>query len=144
MEIGPSNTHSRLVAVLVASVFLSCVSASEGRRMREDLEMLDARIFEMTSSLSTERHRLNELIIQAETEVSSLENALAEAREVLQRSNANLGGSVDALEGDIQGLRDQLERVHFTVEQLQEQFNLLMEEVLFNAAPQAIPDDSGF
>lgn len=107
----------------------ACVSASEGRRMRQDIEALDARFTELSNSLAADRARLTELIETAELEIEQIQAALAEAQALLRRSNADLGGQVDSLEGELQDLRGQLEHADFRLNQLQEQMTLLIEDI---------------
>lgn len=120
-----------LVFLILIGVWAStaCVSASEGRRMRQEIETLDARFVELSSSLAADRARLTELIQTAEFEIEQVQVALEEAQGLLRRTNTDLGGQVVALGEEIQELRGQLEHSDFRLTQLQEQLNLLVEDI---------------
>ena len=120
-----------LVLLIMAGAWTgtACVSASEGRRMRQDIEMLDARFAEISSSLAHDRARLTELIETAEIEIEQIQAALEEAEGLLRRTNTDLGGQVVGLGEEIQELRGQLEQSDFRLNQLQEQLNLLIEDI---------------
>ncbi len=118
-----------VIAVLFFVISIGCVSASEGQRMRADIDTLDARFAELSNSLATERSRLSDLIAMAEGEITAIQAALEEAEGLLRRSSADFGGQLEAMEGDIQGLRGQLEHADFRLNQLQEQLNLLIEDI---------------
>lgn len=116
-----------LLSVLVLAS--GCVSAAEGRRIRQDVETLDARLTELSVSLQDDRERLTALLETAEAEIVLLRAAIEEAEQLLHRNTADFGLQLDALGGDLDGLRGQLEHSDFRLNQLQEQFNLFMEDV---------------
>jgi chromosome segregation ATPase len=127
-----TNTRKLLrlgLALAVWAILSGCVSASEGRRMRQDIEALDARFAELNSSLENQRGRLNELIEAAERDVASLQEALESAQGILRRSTADFGGQLGAMESELQQLRGLVEQTDFRINQLQEQINLLIEDI---------------
>ena len=130
----PKNTQRTSVFRLASSIAfvslcLGCVSASEGTRLRGDIDALDARFAELSASMATERARLSELIETAEAEIASLQSAIGEAEGLLRRTNADFGGQMEGVETDLQSLRGQVERAEFGLNQLQEQLNLLVEDI---------------
>ena len=128
--LNSSKALPMVFLILVAAwASTACVSASEGRRMRQDIETLDARFVELSSSLASDRARLTELIQTAEIEIEQVQVALEEAQGLLRRTNTDLGGQVEGLGQEIQELRGQLEHSDFRLNQLQEQLNLLIEDI---------------
>lgn len=127
------GTRKRGLALGVLAGFVlllsGCVSASEGRRMRQDIETLDARLTELSASLQEDRQRLTSLIETAEAEIALLRGALDEAEQLVHRNSADFGQQLDTLASDLDGLRGQLEHADFRLNQLQEQLNLFMEDV---------------
>ena len=119
------------VAVLLgASVVLAgCVSSAEGRRMRQDIDTLDARFEELSNSLGNDRQRLTDLLLTAEEEITQLREALDQAQTILQRNSADLGVQLDTLESDLQELRGQVEHAEFRLSQLEQQLMLFMEDI---------------
>jgi chromosome segregation ATPase len=137
MKMGANRLRVLLWGLLVAVAVggSGCVSASEGKRMRQDLETLDARLTELSASLQNDRSRLTALLETAEAEIALLRGALQEAEQLLHRNSADLGLQLDTLASDVDGLRGQLEHADFRLSQLQEQLNLFMEEVDLRLSP---------
>lgn len=125
-----TRMYWRLVLGVAAWVALSaCVSASEGRRMRQDIETLDARFAELNSGLENQRNQLDDLIDAAERDIAALNEALENAQGILRRSTADFGGQMTAMESELQQLRGLVEQTDFRMNQIQEQINLLIEDI---------------
>jgi chromosome segregation ATPase len=123
------GSDRRLLVGLLILATTACVSASEGERMRGDIDNIDVRLLDIENSLDEQRERLAQLLDAAETEIAQVRIALDEAQAILQQANAGLGVQLDALSSELQSLRGDLERSDFRVTQLQEQLSLFIEDV---------------
>jgi len=115
------------IAVLVVAA--GCVSSSEGRRMQQSIEALDARFTELNQSTMTDRQTLQDLIPTAQAAIQRLRTSLEEAQSILRRSNTDVGSRLDQYTSEVQGLRGQIEQLDFRLNQLQEQLTLFMEDI---------------
>jgi chromosome segregation ATPase len=97
--------------------------------MRQDIDTLDARFEELSTSLANDRQRLTDLLLTAEEEITQLREALDQAQTILQRNSADLGVQLDTLESDLQELRGQIEHTEFRLSQLEQQLMLFMEDI---------------
>ncbi|MBN1944103.1 MAG: hypothetical protein JW797_00450 [Bradymonadales bacterium] len=118
-----------IVLIIGLSIAVGCVSSSEGRRMRQELDALNARFAELNQSVSADRRQIGDLIQTAETEIGNLRSALDEAQAMLRRTNTEMGGRMEGYLNELQTLRGQLEQVEFRLNQLSEQLTLFMEDV---------------
>ena len=133
IETGKGQPVAPLLAfaiLVVCGLFLiCCVSSAEGRRMRQDIDTLNARFEEVSASLNEDAETLSELITTAETEIAELGTALEDARLLLQRNSADLGLELTEFGEEIDVLRGDIEQADFRLDQIQQQLNLFMEYV---------------
>jgi len=97
--------------------------------MRQDIDAMDARLTEISASLSDDRQRLTDLLLTAESDIAELQAALDDAAALLHRNSADLGLQLDQLSTEVDDLRGQIEHTDFRLNQLQEQLNLFMEDI---------------
>jgi outer membrane murein-binding lipoprotein Lpp len=116
-------------ALLAASLASACYPQAKGDALEQRLLTVEARQDEFRSTFDAERERLATLALDAERSVSELQAALEEARQFLQRTNADLGVRVDGLEQQLSELRGRLEESDFQAAQLRQELELLRQDI---------------
>ena len=91
--------------------------------------MIEARQNEFTATFESDRERLTELVLRAETNIEELEGALVEAQAFLQRNNADLGARVDQQAADVSDIRGRIEESQHQLQLMREELELLREEL---------------
>lgn len=123
-------TTLRLIALtLVCAASTGCYSNARGQHLEQRVLTIEARQDEFRTTFDTERERLSELALQAETSIDELEAALSQAQAFLQRTNADLGVRVDGLDQQLNELRGRIEEGAFQSAQLRQELELLRQDI---------------
>ena len=122
--------HTALLFLLASSLATQgCYLNSRGLELERRVIAVEAWQEEFRLTFAEERENLTELALQAEQNISELEDALNQAQAFLSRTNADLGVRVDGLEGQLSELRGRLEESGFQAAQLREELELFRQDI---------------
>lgn len=109
------------VVLLLAS---GCVTTAEqGRRMRHDIDTLQGRVDGLRQDVQTEKLRLAALqadLAKADGRLTAIEQTLQSVGFATKKTNANLGATVDQVQGEIQTLKGTIEELRHDIDQAQQ------------------------
>ena len=123
------STVSLLLVLASSLVIQGCYLNSRGLELERRVIAVEAWQEEFRLTFAEERENLTELALQAERNITELEDALNQAQEFLSRTNADLGVRVDGLESQLSELRGRLEESGFQAAQLNQEFELLRQDM---------------
>jgi len=122
--------RTSLLLVLASSLAIQgCYLNSRGLELEQRVIAVEAWQEEFRLTFAEERENLTELALQAEQNITELEEALNQAQDFLSRTNADLGVRVDGLEGQLSELRGRLEESSFQSAQLRQELELLRQDM---------------
>jgi len=125
----PLRTLRLATLGVVALASTGCYLNSAGKELERQVAMIEARQNEFTATFESDRERLTELVLRAETNIEELEGALVEAQAFLQRNNADLGARVDQQAAEVGDIRGRIEESQHQLLLLREELDLLREEL---------------
>ena len=123
------STVSLLLVLASSLVIQGCYLNSRGLELERRVIAVEAWQEEFRLTFAEERENLTELALQAERNITELEDALNQAQEFLSRTNADLGVRVDGLESQLSELRGRLEESGFQAAQLNQELELLRQDM---------------
>ncbi|MBA2663248.1 MAG: tetratricopeptide repeat protein [Bradymonadaceae bacterium] len=112
--------------------------------MQDDLETVKAQQNAMMESYQAEKVELTQMIANGRADVAELQSVLQEARDLLQRNNANLGVEIQQTREEVERLRGKSEELEFRFLRLDQGLKLFREDVdlrFSGAAQTAMPQD---
>lgn len=121
----------RTLTIAVTCVFLTgCVTtASQGKKMREDIDALKQEQKQLTEKLESQKEKLTEMISSANKDVKELRKVTTEAKKLLQRNSADFGQKLEQTRGEVQELRGRLQEAEFKLRRLGEELKMFKEDV---------------
>ncbi len=144
MKNRKTRIYLSVLVVWVGLLSSACVPVWTGNRMQDELESVKAQQQAMLESSKAEREELTQMIAGARQDVAELESILAEARDLLQKSNANLGVEVHQIREELERLRGKQEELEFRFMRLEQGLELFKEDVdlrLAGGAGVALPEE---
>lgn len=124
-----ASRYILLILLLIMLVCSGCVPVWTGDEMREDIAAIQAEQKVARESFSAEKERMTEMIASARKDVSELKGILSEARELLQRNNADLGVEVQGNREKLSEMSGTVEKLEFKIKRLEQDLELFKEDV---------------
>ena len=115
--------------VVAATLAAGCVTASEGDRMRQDIDALKAQQQTTLASFQEKEAQMAETLAEARGELAELRRMVAETTERLQKSGANVGADLEEMRREVELLRGKLEESEFKNAKLEQDLKLYKEDV---------------
>lgn len=116
-----------LFALIMSSS--ACLPLNRGELMESEIEELKTTQLAMAENYEAQERALRDMITSSREDVEQLKSVLKEARELLQRNNADLGAELQTNREELRRLRGMLEELDFGVSKLAQDLSLFKEDI---------------